>query len=121
MPVYEYGCTGGHHFEVKQKFSDTPLTTCQVCNLPVTKLISAPSISFKGSGWYITDYSDKMKPPATGEKPGQPTDSKPPPSESKKDGAEKSAAAPLPATSTSAPASGSATGSGSTPAAQSGS
>lgn len=61
MPVYEYGCEAGHRFEVKQKLSDAPLTTCQVCALPVTKLISASGISFKGSGWYVTDYSNKMK------------------------------------------------------------
>jgi len=50
MPVYEYGCEAGHRFEVKQRFSDAPITTCQVCALPVTKLISASGISFKGSG-----------------------------------------------------------------------
>ena len=68
MPVYEYGCQAGHHFEVKQKFSDAPVTSCQICSLPVTKLISASGISFKGSGWYVTDYSDKMKQPTTSEK-----------------------------------------------------
>jgi putative FmdB family regulatory protein len=64
MPIYEYGCEAGHRFEVKQKVSDPPLTKCQVCALPVSKLISAPAISFKGAGWYITDYSNKLKPPA---------------------------------------------------------
>ena len=64
MPLCEYGCEAGHRFEVKQKVSDPPLTTCQVCALPVSRLISAPAISFKGAGWYVTDYSNKMKPPA---------------------------------------------------------
>jgi putative FmdB family regulatory protein len=68
MPVYEYGCEAGHRFEVKQKFSDAPVTSCQICSLPVTKLISASGISFKGSGWYVTDYSNKMKEPTTSEK-----------------------------------------------------
>ena len=63
MPIYEYGCEAGHRFEVKQKVNDPPLTKCQVCALPVSKLISAPAISFKGAGWYITDYSNKLKPP----------------------------------------------------------
>jgi putative FmdB family regulatory protein len=81
MPVYEYGCEAGHRFEVKQKMSDAPIMTCQVCNLPVSKLISAPAISFKGSGWYITDYSDKMKPSATDEKSEKPAAS----ADSKKD------------------------------------
>src|SRR5207245_9561798 len=64
MPIYEYGCEAGHRFEVTQKVSDPPLTTCQVCARPVSKLISAPAISFKGTGWYVTDYSNKLKPPA---------------------------------------------------------
>lgn len=81
MPVYEYGCEAGHRFEVKQKMSDAPITTCRVCHLPVSKLISAPAISFKGSGWYITDYSNKMKPSATEEKSDKPAAS----AESKKD------------------------------------
>ena len=68
MPVYEYGCEAGHRFEVKQKFSDAPVTSCQICSLPVTKLISASGISFKGSGWYVTDYSNKMKETTTSEK-----------------------------------------------------
>ena len=106
MPIYEYGCEAGHRFEVTQKMTDPPVTTCQVCALPVSKLISASAISFKGSGWYVTDYSNKMKPPSDGEKTAKPA-------EPKKDGAEKPAAAPStpPATS---PAGGS-TGGGSTP------
>jgi putative FmdB family regulatory protein len=72
MPVYEYGCDAGHHFEVKQKMTDAPITLCQVCSLPVSKLISAPAISFKGSGWYVTDYSNKMKPPGSEEKTDKP-------------------------------------------------
>src|SRR5436309_15027212 len=81
MPLYEYGCEAGHRFEVKQKVSDPPLTTCQVCALPVSRLISAPAISFKGAGWYVTDYSNKMKPPAQegkSESTASPSSSSPP-------------------------------------------
>ena len=63
MPIYEYGCEAGHRFEVTQKVSDPPLTKCQVCARPVSKVISAPALSFKGTGWYVTDYSSKLKPP----------------------------------------------------------
>ena len=104
MPIYEYGCEAGHRFEVTQKLSDPPLTTCQVCDRPVSRLISAPAISFKGSGWYVTDYSNKMKPPAAEEKSGKPA-------EPKKEGAEKPAAAPAPAPSATPPAGGSGKGS----------
>ena len=75
MPIYEYGCEAGHRFEVKQKVSDPPLTKCQVCALPVSKLISAPAISFKGTGWYVTDYSNKLKQPAKEEKSDNTTNS----------------------------------------------
>ncbi len=68
MPIYEYLCgTCDYRFEVQQKVSDPPLTTCSRCGNRVSKVISAPAIMFKGSGWYITDYSDKLKPPASPE------------------------------------------------------
>jgi putative FmdB family regulatory protein len=64
VPIYEYVCQGcRHQFEVKQKFSDDPISSCVRCGQAVTKIISAPAIMFKGSGWYVTDYSDKMKAP----------------------------------------------------------
>ena len=32
MPTYEYACREcGHHFEARQSFSETPLTSCPVC------------------------------------------------------------------------------------------
>jgi len=97
MPVYEYGCGAGHRFEVTQKFSDAPLTTCQACAQPVSKLISAPAIMFKGSGWYITDYSDKLKPTAAEANSESTTGPK-------KDGSEKEAAHPASPPSASGPA-----------------
>ena len=60
MPLYEYQCEAdGSRFEVIQKFSDPPLTTCPECGGAVRRLISSPAIQFKGSGWYITDYARK--------------------------------------------------------------
>jgi len=97
MPVYEYGCEAGHRFEVTQKFSDPPITTCQACAQPVSKLISAPAIMFKGSGWYITDYSDKLKQTTAERDP----ESIPSP---KKEGSEKDAANPASPLAASAPA-----------------
>jgi putative FmdB family regulatory protein len=58
MPLYEYQCDAcAHRFEVIQKFSDSPLETCEKCGGQVRKLLSSPAIQFKGSGWYITDYA----------------------------------------------------------------
>ena len=63
MPLYEYQCEAcGKRFEVIRKFSDPPLDTCTLCGKgPVRRLFSSPAIQFKGSGWYITDYSQKGK------------------------------------------------------------
>jgi putative FmdB family regulatory protein len=58
MPLYEYQCDKcGDLFEVRQKFSDEPLATHEKCGGAVHRLISAPALQFKGSGWYITDYA----------------------------------------------------------------
>jgi putative FmdB family regulatory protein len=63
MPLYEYQCEAcGKRFEVIRKFSDPPLETCTLCGKgPIQRLLSSPAIQFKGSGWYITDYSQKGK------------------------------------------------------------
>jgi putative FmdB family regulatory protein len=58
MPLYEYRCEKcGSKFEVLQKYSDAPLTTHEDCGGAVEKLISVSGLHFKGSGFYITDYS----------------------------------------------------------------
>jgi putative FmdB family regulatory protein len=59
MPLYEYQCQScKKRFEKIRKFSDPPLKKCDLCGKgPVTKLLSAPGIAFKGSGFYITDYA----------------------------------------------------------------
>ena len=59
MPLYEYECPKDGTFERMQKFSDPPVTTCPVCGGPIEKLLSAPAIQFKGTGWYVTDYARK--------------------------------------------------------------
>ena len=59
MPLYEYECGSCGTFEVIQRFSDPPLTRCPKCAGRVQKLLSAPAIQFKGTGWYITDYARK--------------------------------------------------------------
>lgn len=70
MPIYEYQCDGcTYKFEVKQSIKDDPVKTCERCGQSVRRLISSPGIMFKGSGWYITDYSDKLKPSTGSEKP----------------------------------------------------
>ena len=61
MPLYEYECSVcGHRFELIQRFADPPAERCVSCGKePVHKLLSAPAIHFKGTGWYVTDYANK--------------------------------------------------------------
>ena len=62
MPLYEYRCKNcGHQFEKIQSFSAPEEKECPVCHGPVERLISAPAVQFKGSGWYATDYASKPK------------------------------------------------------------
>jgi putative FmdB family regulatory protein len=77
VPIYEYQCEScTDKFEIKQGMKDDPLTVCPRCGKPVQRLISSPAIMFKGSGWYVTDYSDKMKPSAGNEVPIATTEEK---------------------------------------------
>jgi putative FmdB family regulatory protein len=60
MPIYEYECNKcKSHTEAFQKLSDKPLTKCKKCGGRLEKVLSAPAIQFKGSGWYVTDYASK--------------------------------------------------------------
>ena len=60
MPTYEYLCRDqGHRIEVQQKFTDDALTTCPICGGSLRKVISAPPIVFKGSGFYRNDSRAK--------------------------------------------------------------
>ncbi len=59
MPIYEYKCENDHVFDAMQKMSEDPLTACIECGAPVRKVLQPVGISFKGSGFYSTDYSSK--------------------------------------------------------------
>jgi len=71
VPIYEYECTSCEkRFELNQKMTDPTILTCDQLGCaeakPVNKIISAPAIMFKGTGWYVTDYSNKLKDPKAG-------------------------------------------------------
>ena len=56
MPIYEYRCENGHLFEVMQRITDAPVTECETCAAPVTRVYHPIAVHFKGSGFYNTDY-----------------------------------------------------------------
>ncbi len=60
MPLYEYKCLKcGRLTEKIENVSGPHLKKCPHCGGKVEVLISASSIQFKGSGWYVTDYAAK--------------------------------------------------------------
>jgi putative FmdB family regulatory protein len=68
MPLYEYQCKKcKHRFEKIQTYSDKPIKKCPECGGAVEKLLSAPAIQFKGSGWYVNDYAKKSGSASDGE------------------------------------------------------
>jgi putative FmdB family regulatory protein len=61
MPIYEYRCEKGHTFEVIQRMSEDALDACEVCAAPAVRVLHAPAVHFKGSGFYNTDYGTKKR------------------------------------------------------------
>lgn len=60
MPLYEYECAQcKERIEIIHKISDPPYAHCPKCGGEMRKLLSAPAIQFKGSGFYKTDYASK--------------------------------------------------------------
>src|SRR5260370_36152348 len=58
MPLYEYACEGcGEHFDVIEKFAAEPLTVHEKCGGKLYRVITAPALMFKGSGFYVNDYA----------------------------------------------------------------
>ncbi len=60
MPLYEYQCVKCHRKTEKiEPVAGPHLKKCPHCGGKVEQAITAPSIQFKGSGWYVTDYAGK--------------------------------------------------------------
>ena len=60
MPLYEYKCVKcKRHTDKIEKVSGPHLKKCPHCGGKVESVVTAPSIQFKGSGWYVTDYAGK--------------------------------------------------------------
>jgi putative FmdB family regulatory protein len=68
MPTYTYHCDNcGVTFDKYQKFEDKALTRCPECRKgTLRRVVSAPAIVFKGSGWYKTDSRTNSTSTSTG-------------------------------------------------------
>ena len=58
MPTYVYKREDGTTFEIEQRITADPLTTCPTTGQPVKRVITGGTgLIFKGSGFYLTDYA----------------------------------------------------------------
>ena len=74
MPIYEYRCPDcAHGYEKREGFDAPAAQKCPQCGATAQRVIHAPPIVFKGSGFYITD-SRKPDSDASAEKPASSAD-----------------------------------------------
>lgn len=57
MPTYDYECDRCKaRYELRQGFDAASTHTCEECGQGTAKrVLTAPTVVFKGSGWYVTD------------------------------------------------------------------
>jgi putative FmdB family regulatory protein len=71
VPTYDYRCDRCERtFEVRQRISAEPLTTCERCGGSIRRLLAPTPFILKGGGWYVTDY------PSEGRKKGMEAEKK---------------------------------------------
>jgi putative FmdB family regulatory protein len=87
MPTYDYRCLDcQHEYEKREGFDAPALQKCPVCDGTARRVIHAPPIVFKGSGFYVTD-SRKATAEAQSEAKGESSTTKDDGSSSKSDSA----------------------------------
>ena len=63
MPTYKYHCKGcDGYFSYFQNMSEPPKNKCEDCGGNIERVITGGTgLIFKGSGFYLTDYSKQKK------------------------------------------------------------
>jgi len=71
MPLYEYRCRQCESvFDRLERASEPKDGMCPECGGAATRLLGAPALQFKGSGWYVNDYGKgNDSKPADSDKP----------------------------------------------------
>ena len=69
MPTYVYRREDGSTFEVQQRITENALDVDPETGQKVQRVISGAGLIFKGSGFYLTDYSRKSNNGDTEAKP----------------------------------------------------
>lgn len=56
MPIYTYQCPScSNKFELRQGWDAENVAPCPLCQAEAKRVLLAPSVIFKGRGWYSTD------------------------------------------------------------------
>lgn len=61
MPTYDYECERCGTFEIWQRISEPPLTTCRQCGGPIRRLLAPAGFILKGAGFYVNDYPSESR------------------------------------------------------------
>lgn len=76
MPTYLYkNLETGEQYELKQSMRDEPYTHHPETGVPIKRILSAPAIAFKGSGFYVNDSKPKPAEKTKTEKKSAPASS----------------------------------------------
>ena len=60
MPIYSYYCDScDKEFDLRQGFDAVTEADCASCGNPARRKLVAPTVIYKGSGYYTTDYARK--------------------------------------------------------------
>ncbi len=63
MPIYEYECIScNNRFELKQGFDAETTESCPLCQSVSRRKFHVPTVIYKGTGFYTTDYARKDQP-----------------------------------------------------------
>ncbi|MBN2208993.1 MAG: zinc ribbon domain-containing protein [Candidatus Coatesbacteria bacterium] len=67
MPTYEYECLNcGHHFELFQGMSDSPVQECPKCRGKVRRVLyGGAGFILKGNGFYATSHKHAQASPSS--------------------------------------------------------
>lgn len=61
MPTYRYECACGKSKEISHSIHEEPELECDNCQGAMVRVPQAPSVSFRGSGFYTTDKKKSSK------------------------------------------------------------
>jgi putative FmdB family regulatory protein len=115
MPIYEYRRADGTTFELLESIMSDPLTEDPETGQPVERVLHAPAVHFKGSGFYNTDYGTKKRARETKEAGEKSSSSSSSSTDSKSDGAKSDSSSSTASSSSSTSTSSSSTTGSSSP------